>query len=150
MSIKLNVDMIRIGKPMPDFLKLLQKQEIPKNWDKLERYLSINDLKINKSFPNNEQLCEYDDKFTIGIIFQKIKEHIKFTTYELLLGKCVLRHESVHSLEGNLKCGKINLYGEIVNFQCYDGTDGDNYVEQTLRNILIEKNFQWDLICSDN
>lgn len=138
------------GMPMPKLMNFINKTMPPENWYWLESYMLINGEKIKESFPENKKLTDKTCLYRLGVILEKKKnDRFIFTTYTIFEGTCVFNHKSVHKLNGNLLFGSVNLFDQVSNFECYDGTDGDVYVNQIIKELDKNRpNFSWDIIKS--
>src|SRR5438552_10623438 len=94
---------------MHKFIKFIELTNIEGDWIKLEKFMEINGKKIEESFPQNNKLYNDNNEYKLGLILEKKNDKIIFTTYTIIERKCAFNHQSVHTLEGNLKGGKINV-----------------------------------------
>ena len=139
--------MIKNGFPMPKFLKFINRTNPPKNWKRLESFMYIDGKKIKESYPENKKLIDSSAMYINGIIIEKKKDKIIFLTYTLYDGKCVLNHTSYHTLNGNLKRGKTNMFHYIKKYSDYG--EGGSYVNTMLDELnkkIDNKKFEWDIV----
>lgn len=135
------------GFPVPNMMKIITAGNPPADWVRLERYLTINNKKLNETFPMNKKVCEGECTYVHGLILEKANNEIIFTSYIVIDGICQLNHRSIHKPNGNLLRGKINLINRIDAFECYDGTDLQNQVKKIIDSLCPGKRkIKWDVI----
>lgn len=108
-----------------------------------EQYITINGEKIREHYPCNKIIGPDMCRYINGAIIQKLNKFILFTTYTCLEGKCVLNHESKHSLDGKkLLDMRVNaFYNGMI-----DGVDDDaeDYIRELIT-TMDERGVEWDV-----
>jgi len=124
-------------------LNILINKHSNTNWKYFERYMIVNNKKIQDRLPLNKKLSTGNSTYTIGVVIEKVLDKIFFITYTLFNGVCVVNHESKHNLNGDILSLSINTF--------YDGMvhgvddDGKMYLLELLEAFRADK-FKWDII----
>ena len=136
------------GIPMPKLMEFISKTNVKDDWVYLERYMTIDGKKLEESFDEikDKNVCSGMHRYRIGLIIERTKDKLMFTSYTLYDSDCVLNHKSRHTLDGNLLGGDVNTFVRISNFDD-DLEDGAAYLDGLLDELLEKvKKFSWDVI----
>ena len=78
--------------PLPELIKFINKNIKKKDWSYCERYMKINDKKIEKRMPIGDKF--YSGSYVNGIVLNIVDDKIVFIAYTLVSDNCVMSHES--------------------------------------------------------
>ena len=100
---------------LPEFNKFIDNNQLPEDWTFCEKYMIIDNKKIEISFPENEKITDEACYFKNGLILKRNNGIITFITYNILDDICVFNHISEHNaITGDIMRIKINMYSSVI------------------------------------
>ena len=127
---------------LPELNDFITKHTLKDDWTYCEHYMSINGNKIEQMMPLEKKFT--NGSYKNGLVITKENGNITFISYTLWEKKCVMNHESVHDLDGNLLSMEMNGFS----FGPIHGIDDDAvlYLKNMLKEYDSSDKFSWDIV----